>query len=187
LQEEQIKNEVIANNIKALFDGVLYHLATGKLLFKTDCSRVTLYIHDKVDKFISFGRYSTNPKFRNPGRSEYPDDKGAISHAWNDGWHFINNTEGGFDFVNFNKNTYGLTADVLKKIKMKSRMYGAMRIDNQRGEQIAIILVESTDGSRFLEDELKSILKHEITFISELIMQLKEYIPMSISAKEKGL
>lgn len=50
LNQEKDKNSIIGDNIKNMFDGYLFHLATGKLGFSENNDRVTLYLHDQIDK-----------------------------------------------------------------------------------------------------------------------------------------
>lgn len=185
LTSEKNKNEVIANNIKALFDGFLFHLSVGKLAFSDREARVTLYIHDGEQMFIPFGRYSTNPLFSQPGRSEYPDNQGAISHGWQKGWYFDSTNKN--DYVAHNSKKYEMPTEVLKKVKMQSKLFAVKRIDNHNGQPIALILVESTNATQFTEDDIKDILTKEERVIGELIVQLKEYIPLPFNAKSKGL
>lgn len=183
---ERKKNEIIANNIKALFDGFLFHLSTGKLEFAGQESRATLYIHDGVNKFIPFGRYSTNPQYSRPGRSEYPDDQGVIARGWQKGWYFDSNKSAD-DYVLYNNREYGMPTGVLRKVKMKSKLFGVKRIENLQGQPIALMLVESTHADQFVEADLKLKLAQEERVIAELITQLKEYIPLPLNAKERGL
>ncbi|WP_298627007.1 hypothetical protein [uncultured Legionella sp.] len=186
LKEEIEKNSIIGDNIKNMFDGYLFHLATGKLTFSPDNDRVTLYLHDSAGKFIPFGRFSANPKFKSPGRSEYPDNQGVIALGWEKGWYFDCNHEGE-DFINYNKNKHNIPKETLKSLRMKSVLYAVKRITDHKGDAVAIILVESTETLRFSENLLKEKLDQEEAFIADLITKFREHIPMPSTAKKRGL
>lgn len=186
LKEEIEKNSIIGDNIKNMIDGYLFHLATGKLTFSPDNDRVTLYLHDKIGKFIPFGRYSANPKFKSPGRSEYPDTQGVIALGWEKGWYFDYN-EVKEDFITYNKNKHNIPKETLKFLRMKSVLYAVKRITDHKGDAVAIILVESTEGLQLTENILKEKLDQEEAFIADLITKLREHIPMPSTAKNRGL
>ncbi len=159
LQNEKKKNEVISDNIKNLFDGYLYQLSNtlGFGNKKEYTERITLYIHDGINKFIPFGRFSQNPEFRKHGRPEYPDDQGCIAKSWQNGWCFDNDfsTEEDQLFTK-HKDEYKIPKETSRKFKMKSRLYAAGRINTQdSGNPLAILLVESTEKDRYDEDEIK--------------------------------
>lgn len=95
LENEREKNELIADNIEQLFNGILMQVST-LLNFNNNEERVTLYLHDGNQTFVPCGRYSLDPEFRKKGRPEYSDSQGCINRGWRHGWHFDNqfgNTE----------------------------------------------------------------------------------------------
>lgn len=189
LEKSISKNELIAENVKNVFDGYLYQIST-KLKFgskESNCERVTVYIHDSSNHFIPFGRFSANPKLRAPGRLQYPDDQGCISHGWRNGWHFENDMGESVDaYVKNSKTKYAIHKKTLDVMKMKSKLYAVKRIDGDNGKQLAVLVVESLTQNRFEEKELEITLKQEEYNLSELIVKLKAHIPSLENAKLRG-
>ncbi|HAU0969464.1 TPA: hypothetical protein JBH76_04565 [Legionella pneumophila] len=186
LQEE---NALIAENVKKLFDGYLYQLSK-KLGFGTNRSnseRVTIYIHDKCNHFIPFGRYSANPKFGGPGRAQYPDSQGCISKGWQNEWHFENEMGDAEAYEQNSQIRYHINKKILKAIRMQSKLYGVQRIEAINGEPLAVLVVESLSSNRFEESMLRDTLKQEERYLAEIIAKLREHIPNLENAKQKGL
>jgi hypothetical protein len=181
------QNEVISENIKNLFDGVLYNLSKKLDFTERDQSRISLYIHDKKQSFVPFGRYSPNPEFQKPGRSYYPDRQGCISRGWQHGWHF-ENTFGDTPHAHKKKNTndYHIPVEVYGNLKMKSYVYAVKRLNDKNGDSLAVIVVESTQKDRFTESELQERLNGTVEDFSHMIKALKDYIPTPDNANEQG-
>lgn len=188
LEVTSSKLGIISENVRNLFDGYLYKLSSQKLGFGEageNNERITIYIHDRTNKFIPFGRYSQNPTYKKAGRAQYPDHEGCIAKGWQNRWHFESSlTDRNYEKSNLEK--YNISKPTLDGIKMKSKMYAVMRVDSTAGEQLAVIVVESTDSARFTEDFLKEKLEQECPFIAELITKLGEHIPSLPDAKGKG-
>lgn len=182
------ESSVIAENIKNVFDGYLYQLSK-KLEFGVNgenMERVTIYIHNSNGSFIPFGRYSANPAFRGPGRSEYPDTQGCISHGWRNGWHFDNSLGTDRTYNRINADRYAMPEAVTSALNMKSHLYGVKRIDDGNGQHLAVIVVESTRENRYTLQQLKDILDDEEGVISELITKLRPHIPELSFARSRG-
>jgi hypothetical protein len=181
------QNEVISENIKNLFDGVLYNLSKKLHFTESDQSRISLYIHDKNQSFVPFGRYSPNPEFQKPGRSYYPDKQGCISKGWQHGWHF-ENTFGETPYAHKKKNTndYHIPVEVYDNLKMKSGVYAVKRLNDKNGDSLAVIVVESTHKDRFTESELQERLNGTVEDFSHMIKALRDYIPTPDNANEQG-
>lgn len=183
-QKTEIVNSV-RSNIKELFDGYLYHFASKKLSFSSS-DRITLYIHNGNNTFIPFGRFSTNPKFAKPGRREYPDNEGCISHGWENDWFFDND----FSSSNFrlrSKDTYNMNIDVTKKLKMQSMLFAVKRIKNVNGDPLGVMVIESIKNTRYNEKQAKKLLTEQEDYIAEMISRFSKYIPQTSEAKAKGL
>jgi len=188
LEEENQKyealSETISENIRELFNGFLYRFATSKANFTTS-ERVTLYIHNGNNTFIPFGRYSLNTKFAKSGRDSYPDNEGCISKGWEDKWHFDNSFSNPethkHDYLQEQKQRYGIQIPVMKKLKMKSTLFAALRLDI-KDDAIAVIVVESTTMSKYTEKQIKKILEEQEVYLSEMITSLEKYIPKPSNA-----
>ncbi len=185
LGEQKQKNEKFIEKIAYLFQGYALELSR-KIQFEND-DRITLYVHDKNQTFIRFGRFSQNPEYQKPGRSEYPDSQGCISNGWRSGWCYESDM-GGTEQEKIKKaKFYGFETDVYKNIKMKSRFLAAIRVDDEKGNSLAVVVVESLKENRFDETNLKNSLCQEKGFIADLIKNFGEYISMPSDAKSRGL
>jgi len=83
---------------------------------------------------------------------------------------------------NINKN-------VVRAFNMKSRLYYGYRImDVINRNPLAVIIVESTDLSRYSKDELHKVftLSNRALFISRLIEKIYPCLPKLQNAKEEG-
>lgn len=188
LDDIKSKNELVGENIKNVFDGYLYQLSK-KLDFgsnQSNCERVTIYIHDRISHFIPFGRFSANPAYRGPGRTQYPDSQGCIAKGWQNGWHFENRLGENRTYEKNNREKYDINKEILDTIKMKSKLYAVKRIDGENGDQLAVIVVESLTAGRFDEQDLKMKVEQEEGYIAELIAKLKDHIPSLGNARQRG-
>ena len=174
--------EKITENIRGLFDGFLYKFAIKKANF-TEKERVSLYIYDdNENKFILFGRYAINHKYTKSNRPFYIGNSGCISKSLEKKWHFDNqfpsNTD---DWLTYNQNNYNILKKEAKKMKMKSRLYAALRIDKDN-QPLAIILVESEDKTKYTEKQIHKILLDQENYLVEIISALENYIPKPSNA-----
>lgn len=186
LAKEEEKNQVLADNIKQVLDGYLVNLAK-KIGFGKCEERLTLMVHDRSNgSFVTVARYAPNPSYHGFGcRYIYPDNQGAIASGWQSSWHF-DERDASTEFVNYNNSKYGISKAILGKIRMRSSLYCAKRIEFM-DKPIALVLFETTRTDVFKEDSLKSTLDEEELFIGRFITQLFEYIPMPSDAKGRGL
>lgn len=184
-QKYKALSEKISENIKELFDGFLYKLATSKADFSTN-ERVTLYIYNGDCSFIPFGRYSTNPKYAKTGRTSYPDNQGCIAKGWEETWFFYNDfsdSKSELDkYVEENKNNFNMDKSITKKLKMKPTSIAVLRLDINKQPK-AVIVVESTNKNKYTEKQIKTILEEQKDYIIEMIKTLEEYIPKPSNAK----
>jgi hypothetical protein len=176
--------KTITENIRSLFDGFLYKFATKKLNV-TDKDRISLYIYDENEKkFILFGRYAVNPKYIKSNRKYYIDNNGCISKSLESKWHFDNKfPKNEKDWINYNNSIYNISKNEAKKMKMKSKLYAALRIDN-RNKILAVILFESLDSEKFNENKIKKILEDQENYLEETISALELYIPKPSKVKD---
>jgi hypothetical protein len=181
---------LFSENIRNLFEGYLYRFG-AKIGFGTRAQfneRVTLYIHnDTKNTFVPCGRYSANPKYKGPGRPEYPHNSGCISISWEHGWCFDNRFPSDADgWHERNETEYGLSRAESQNLTMQSRLYAAMRVNASNDAPIAVIVVESLEHDRWSEEFLKSEMEAQRAYICELVVQLRKYIPQLSSALAKG-
>lgn len=179
----------VGNNIKNVFDGLLFNLAKKITIDQADPARISIYIHDKENQvFIPCGRYSPNPFFARPGRTYYPEDEGCISKGWQNGWHFDNS----FPTTNGKRRIYELTNYSLSEyiaadIRMQSNLYAVLRLDNPMGEHLAVLVVESTSAGQFDEKKLREELEGVKQDFARMVAALREHIPNPLRAQESGL
>ncbi|WP_143763205.1 hypothetical protein [Methanothrix harundinacea] len=196
VENEQLKEDTsqLSEDVNSLCESYLYKLAKGPMKFGSvdGCyERMTLYAHSSNGSFIPLGRVSYNPEYDKKGRINYPDDQGCIAKAWRNNWHFSNDYP---DPETATKRYYqrcekdGVPEDIMKNVKMKSRLYCGFRIwDNSGTEPLAVLIAEATDPHRYQEEELRSIFQEEQKwFMGELIKRVKQRIPDFKEAKLKG-
>ena len=71
---------------------------------------------------------------------------------------------------------------------MKSRLYGAFRIDDLGGSSpLAVLLVESSSPDRFAEDKLKDVLSVEAMNFSDFVTRVRPHLAQPSIATESGL
>ncbi len=190
LTKAQGNNDLIAENIRHLFDGYLFHLS-NKLGYgnsQKKSERITLYIHNNEGKsFIPFGRFSHNATLAKPGRTEYPEDEGCIGEAWQHGWCFDNKfSKNDKQRTKKHSQKYKLNNKAINKMNMKSQAYAACRITDKKGLSVAVIVIESTESNNLNEVEIQQFLENQLDYLCELIVQLKRYIPQPSKAKTRG-
>lgn len=181
------ENEVLADNIRNLFDGYLYQLSS-QLGFGSDGisdERITIYIDSGSGYFVPFGRYSANPQLAMAGRAQYPVNQGCIGRGWTNGWHFENNLGRSRSYVKNTRTRYSMSEATINGLSMRSELYAVKRI-NSGVQPLAVIVVECLRRDKFDSRHLKSILDREEGVISELIGKLKQHIPDLSFARARG-
>lgn len=181
----------IGNVIIILFDGLLLNLA-NKLDIKQGAQvRLSLYVHDASNGiFIPCGRYSTNPVFRSPGRTSYPETEGCIGRGWETGWHFDNKVPSGNQAAarrTYNFKTYCVPEWVTDGVKMKSTLYAVKRLDDALGASVAVLVVEAIDADHFDEGPLRAIIESTVADYARVIHEMRGYLPNPAKAAESGL
>jgi len=177
-------------------DALLHSLATGPLKFGENgayTERISLYIHDDgVKKFIQLGRVSYNPEFGKLGKRVYTENEGCLGNTWNNGEGFSNHftdPETDLDAYLEQMKRENINKNVVRAFNMKSRLYYGYRImDVINRNPLAVIIVESTDLSRYSKDELHKVftLSNRALFISRLIEKIYPCLPKLQNAKEEG-
>lgn len=185
------RSAFLPGNVRSVFEGFLYRFGT-KINFGSmneNNERVTLYFHDAArDRFVTCARYSPNPRFKAAGRPEYPINEGCIAKGWEHGWHFDNAFPSDpSERASRHAGGYGMPRRTANNLKMPSRLYAAMRINDVEDRPIAVMVVESTEQERWSEDALRAEMQDQVQYLGELVGRLKEYIPIPSNAGSKGL
>jgi hypothetical protein len=177
-------------------DALLHSLATGPLKFGekgANTERISLYIHDAgCQKFIQLGRVSYNPEFGKLGKRLYSDNEGCLGLTWNNGEGFsdhYSNPETDLDTYLERMKRENINKTIVRAFNMKSRLYYGYRVmDVIDRNPLAVIIVESTDPSRYSKDELHKVftLSNRALFISRFIEKIYPCLPKLQNAKEEG-
>jgi hypothetical protein len=177
-------------------DALLHSLASGPLKFGengTYTERISLYIHDEdFQKFIQLGRVSLNPDYCKLGKRVYAEDEGCLGYTWNNGEGFRNDyadPETDLAIYLEQMKHESLNKNVVKAFNMKSRLYYGYRVmDTKSRNCLAVIIVESTDPSRYSKEELHKVfgIPHRAFFISRIIEKLYPCLPKLQNAREEG-
>jgi len=189
IEQSRAQIDEIGNNIKFLFDGLLLNLSKRLDFKQGDQARISIYVHENSDgKFIPCGRYSPNPELRKPGRTSYPDSQGCIAQGWQHGWHFDNGfPETNSRHKNYCHSQYGIPPNTHDSLKMKSRVYAALRLDDFSGNPLAVMVIESMDSDQFDPNQLQADLESVASDFSQMISTLRQHIPSPSDAEARGL
>lgn len=104
--------------------------------------RASVYVH-AGGEFVMVARWSDNAGLSRPGRGVYPDSCGVIAKAWQSrefyaqGW-----PEGDDDWIEVQA-TYGVTEEVARGLRMRSRSIAAWRIDDDDHHPVGVVVTES--------------------------------------------
>jgi hypothetical protein len=181
----QRKVDVVGQNFRALCDGLAADFALKLGILPGDNSRVSIYIHDGERHFVLCGRHSPNPIFQTPGRPYYPDDQGCIAQGWQHSWWFENNLGVGKNYMRATQDRYGISPAVTAALPMKSKMFGAKRIDHGQ-KFIGIVMVESMRVDRFAAAALQVDMERFVADIAPVIASFQAYAPSPAIAARRG-
>lgn len=190
LDEAKESVEILAQNAQSVCEGFLQDLARGPLDFGAQAQnneRVTLYVHDSERHFQPIARFSFNQSFMKRGRSRYPENQGCIGRAWEHGWCFeILPTDS--DEWEAACTEQGVPRTVAKALNMKSRLYCACAIQiDSTPKPIAVIVIESTDPTRYTEEQLEAVLTNDrSSYVGRLIEMLRPYLGDLGNARKDG-
>lgn len=180
----------IAENIHEVMDNALRALCHKLEIDDGGTERVSLYIHNPdVKMFLPCGRFSYDPRLKQKGRTTLPDDKGCISLAWSNDWHFISNLPDpttGRSYTDYMAANYNMPRPTTRSLRMKPRTIAAKRLSTDAGP-VAVIVIESTKQARFLEADLRDKLNEVSPMYARLLVAFLPYIPDPQSARQVGL
>lgn len=139
------------------------------------------------------GRHSKRPELSQPGRAIYPADQGVIGKAWhsNDSYCFVDDlpdpNESLDEYLQHNSERFDFTNEVCANMPMKSRTIGAFCIeDNANVKNVAVLVIESLEPSRFSFDELQNVVSKSQRDLGFLLEVLKPLEPSLELARGKG-
>jgi hypothetical protein len=195
VEDYQNINTELIQSLSVIWEGYLYTLAKSDPLnfCSNSCSeRISLYKYEQENNhFVLLGRYSGNPEYDKKGRAIYKSDQGCIAKAWKDGMYFVNDypcyDEDGEAYIARSCQD-GLTVKITRGLTMKSRLFFGYRLHNESGRNpIAIVIIESTNPERYLEEELKEIFEgHTGQYLSKLTIAFSSMMPNIDQAKKAG-
>ena len=180
--EEEIKQQQeiidqVADMRFILFEGLILNLSKRLGISDDHKSRVTLYVHDPSnDHFIPCGRHSADPEFKKLGRRKHPNDQGCIAEGWRKGWFFKNNfPKKRPAHQKCCKKEFGIPKKTHEQIRMLSVLICAMKLSSG-SESIAVIVVESLNGSTFKEADVKKKLQSVSDDYAKTLSVFKDHI-----------
>jgi len=150
--------------------------------------RVSVYKNDKPNGFVLIGRFSARPNLQYRSRNLYRMD-GIIAKAWNEGSFFKNDFP---DFATKQQNYIqaqmktGVDRETVLGFKMKSRSYFAHRLNDRRGDPIAVIVFEGLRQKCFTKKEAESRLDGLHRRLAVFIEYAKAREPRPGTAREEG-
>lgn len=107
--------------------------------------RITLYRFDDTH-FVPTGRYSKNKEYKKSGRTQYPKSEGFIGLAWATGEYEVNSLPESSrrKYYQAIRTHCNIDESTLRDMKMKSRAYYCVNLDDEHGDPVAVIVFEST-------------------------------------------
>lgn len=187
-------NERWAAQVDKMVEGHLIQLAKNHLEFgERDCvdERVTLYVYDPNGYFVPKGRYSPNSELAKIKRRQFAVGEGCIGLAWATGVFFANDLPDPKADAKGYKDAsakYGLKKRQVNKLSMKARLYFGLRIsDLSKVNNLAVLVVEASDPSRYTKEELVEKLSgRDGRYLSHLAEHLVASAPKVSDAAKEG-
>lgn len=200
LQARARRAEIAAEGMQQSVDQICrwYLLDISDNLDFAESDRVTLYIHNQNrNAFERLAREARNPAYKKSGRIEYPDKEGCIAKAWQKGRHFEQSpafeegqAPGAHEkvWIEWCK-SQGISKGIAGKITMRSLLYFGWRIRSRdRSQELAIVIIESTNRKRWTEDQLVEVFSgRQDRMLDDLIEIVARRIPDRNAAKEREM
>lgn len=184
LRISEAKNELLQNNIRELFDGILIKI--HKIIVNShNDTRISIYYHTEVDGFIMIGRYSPNPTLNIAGRGSYPSGEGIIAEGWKNSWAFEDfRNKTAEQRIEIFKTKYAMVNP--ERLTMNPVQIAALRLtgpsDIPSKINLGVIVVETMNSGLCQEGPLQDILKEQSDYLATTIRVLQEFIPRPESA-----
>ncbi len=185
IKEKDDKLDILNNNIKELFEGLLMSFANAELAFGTqeqNQERISLYLakrdtDNNINYLYPIGRYSSNPNFRNVRRSRYSIDKGCIGEAYKNDYCYNGNvTEE--ECINL----YSYSPEEYNSMRMKSKTIVAISVKDKENQIIGVLVAESKEENWQITT-IKRKLEKQVKYYAEICIKLKDYINSKVDSK----
>lgn len=137
------------------------------------------------------GRYSPNSELAKIKRRQFAVGEGCIGLAWATGVFFANDLPDPKADAKGYKDAsakYGLKKRQVNKLSMKARLYFGLRIsDLSKVNNLAVLVVEASDPSRYTKEELVEKLSgRDGRYLSHLAEHLVASAPKVSDAAKEG-
>ena len=183
-QRAQDLEDVIAENITEIVNGIIAGFI-GKLNLRAeDNSRISIYIDDGLGGLVNIGRVATNPNFSEVGRKILPKDEGCVGRAWAEGWVF--EADFGDDGYENHQSHYGMPLAVINGLKMKPKYLAAMRVDDDI-RSLAVIVFESMQPKKFDEIRVRKEMRVFSSYIVGPLRAFKPHLPRPLGGIGGGI
>ena len=185
IKEKDDKLDILNNNIKELFEGLLMSFANAELAFGTqeqNQERISLYLakrdtDNNINYLYPIGRYSSNPNFRNVRRSRYSIDKGCIGEAYKNDYCYNGNvTEE--ECINL----YSYSPEEYNSMRMKSKTIVAISVKDKENQIIGVLVAESKEENWQITT-IKRKLEKQVKYYAEICIKRKDYINSKVDSK----
>lgn len=189
-ENDQLKEETNSKSINCykVFSNYLYSYAQRFNLGPQE--RVSLYRLD-MEMFTCIGRYSENELFKSKPSRLYPKDQGCIAKAWETGR--FEDTGAPDPEVNlsgwktYNIEKFNFTEDQISKIRMRSRGFYGLRLQNGQNATVAVLVFESLSVNGLSIGKIQRFFKdHEVKNIVNLVESLEHHMPSLEDARSEG-
>ncbi|MDP1774167.1 MAG: hypothetical protein Q8L15_18015 [Methylobacter sp.] len=189
-ENEQLKEESNSKSINCykLFTNYLFSYFQ-RFAFGPN-ERVSLYKLD-MDMFSCIGRYSDNEIFKSKPSRLYPRNQGCIAKAWEIGnFQDTNAPDPTADLAGWKKyniDNFNFDIGQIERIRMKSRAFYGIRLQNHQKITVAVLVFESLEPDGLPFGKIDRFFKnHEICTIVNLIESLEKHIPSLEDARAEG-
>ncbi|WP_299948419.1 hypothetical protein [uncultured Microbulbifer sp.] len=189
-ENDRLKEESESKSINCykLFSNYLYSYAQRFNLGAKE--RVSLYKLD-MEMFSCIGRFSENELFKYKPSRLYPKDQGCIAKAWETGTSEDTSAPDPEDdlvaWAQYNIDKFNFTAEQIKNIKMRSRAFRGIRLNNSENITVAVLVFESLEQNGLPLAKISRFFKqHEVKNLVNLIESLKQHIPSLEGARSEG-
>jgi hypothetical protein len=110
--------------------------------------RISVYRYNEdqgVEKFTLLGRHSKSPLHKKKVRLDYPRNMGILGTAWEKGECFEEFPDPNTEWSNFVRKHQGFGYDEpsIRKLRMKTRTYAAIRLQDSNSNAVGVVLFES--------------------------------------------
>lgn len=169
------------DNIQTAIDGLSIQ-ASNNLEFhlqEKKIDRLTVYSYTEGG-FFALSRRSENPLYSFIRKEQvYPIEEGCIGKGWEHGWWFESELPCPktqlTSYREVNGSKYGLRKSRVTKLRMKSRLFAVSRVQKD-GKLLGVVVLESEDKDRFLEENSKVVLELLSSQIAPLLLGLNEHM-----------